>query len=171
MMTIGLTFFLRSLQTSRVRHTAGKAGDELIEVGLKRGDLHLIKGGSTDGVVHRQRFLDTLGTGGQASPVDKGASRLLDRGDDRGEGNGHPALDQGADDEHTQDGSALGDLAHQTTGEVLGDGGADLVAKLLRVPQESVTDNVPREEEQQRTDDAARTWPGKRPERPESGEG
>ncbi len=36
----------------------GKAGDELIEVGLKRGD-HLIKGGSTDGVVHRQRFLDT----------------------------------------------------------------------------------------------------------------
>ncbi len=64
-------------------------------------------------------------------------------------------FDQCADDEHTEDGGALSHPAEQAAREVLRNVGTDLVAELLRVPQEGKTDDVPGDEEQQRADDAA----------------
>ncbi len=133
----------------------GKAGDQLIEIGLERGHLGDLEAGGTERRELAQGLMDALSTRGQARPIDIGAGGLLNRGDDRGEGDAHPALHERTDDEHAQDGGTLGDLAHKTAGEVLGDGGANLVAELLGVQKERDADDVPHKEEQQRTQDGA----------------
>jgi len=133
----------------------GEAGDELVEVLLEGYGLDLVKAGGAERGILRKRALDTIGIGSDLRPVDVGTRLLRDRGDDRRERDGHPALDERADDEHAEDRGAFGDLAEHATGEVLRDGHAGLVAKLLRVPEEGETDGVPEDEEQERADDGA----------------
>ena len=125
-----------------------EAGDQGVEVLLEGGDLHLVKAVGTERGVLRERALDALGIAGDGRPVNIGTSLLLNRGDNRLEADGDPALDQSTNDEHTKDGSALGDLAKLATREVLRDVGTGPVASLLGVPEECKTDDVPEHEEQ-----------------------
>ena len=163
MMAIGETFFLSSQQHSSVTATAARPGISwsrllwsVVTLSMERpvapSELYWDRGAA--GCV-RDALGAAAGGLGDGVPIDVGALRLRDRGDDRGELDGHPALHQAADDEHAEDRGALGDLAHQAAGEVLGDGGAELVAKLLRVPLKGQADDVPQHEEQDRAHDGA----------------
>jgi hypothetical protein len=96
----------------------------------------------------RECALDACGVRRDGRPVDVGTGLLLDRGDHGLEADGDPALDQGADDEHTKDGGTLGDLAEPAAREVLRDVSTGLVASLLGVPEEGEADDVPEHKEQ-----------------------
>ena len=134
---------------------SSEARDERVKVVLEGRNLDRVKGRRTDGVELGKGLLDAVGASGKSGPVDEGTVRLLNLGDDRDEGDANPALDEGTDDEHTEDGSALGDLAEHAAAKVVGDLGTDLVAELLRVPEERHTDDVPGNEEQDRAGNVA----------------
>ena len=141
---------------AKQRQTNGsEARDERVKVVLEGRNLDRVKGACADGAELGQRFLDAVCTSGKSRPVDICTLSLLDRGDDRSKGNGDPALDERADNEHTKDGSTLGDLAEHTATKVAGDLGTNLVAELLRVPEERHTDDVPGNEEQDRAGNVA----------------
>ena len=97
--------------------------------------------------------VDSFCTGGKCIPVDVGSFCVRDDRYREHKVNADPALDQRTQDEHTEDGSDLCDFAEQTAGKVLGDLHTYFVAEFLCIPHECHTENIPEDEEEDRSND------------------
>ena len=131
-------FLLEQIHAQEGQQQSCKSGYQGIQVVLHCGDLGRIKGHA--GMELADGSLDALGAGRKVCPVNVSAFGQLDFRYFEGEADGNPALNQSAQDEHTQDGCTLCNLLQKAAGQVLGDRSTGFVAELLCIPQERITD-------------------------------